>query len=60
MMCETVRCCDAMSSAFVAKVQRDVFAQFHTVAIKVTVVSGIDCLACQGEFFINDHLDVKL
>jgi hypothetical protein len=26
---------------------------------KVTVVRGIDCLACQDEFFVNITLDVK-
>jgi hypothetical protein len=25
----------------------------------ITVVCGIDCLACQEEFFVNNHTDVK-
>jgi hypothetical protein len=25
----------------------------------VTVVCGIDCLACHDQFFVNNHVDVK-
>jgi hypothetical protein len=31
----------------------------HTFSVKVTVVCGIDCLACQDEFFVSNPLDVK-
>jgi hypothetical protein len=51
--CETVRCPDATASSFVAKVPGEVFAHFHAVAVKVTVLCGIDCLACQGKSFAN-------
>jgi hypothetical protein len=44
---------------FVAKVRGEVFAHFHALAVNVTVVCGIDCLACQDEFFVNNPLDVK-
>jgi hypothetical protein len=27
--------------------------------VNVTVVCGIDCLACQGKFFMDNPLDVK-
>jgi hypothetical protein len=39
--------------------QGEVFTYFHTVAIKVKVVCGIDSLACQDEFSVNDLLDVN-
>jgi hypothetical protein len=45
--CGTLRCGDATASCFVAKVRDEVFAHFHGVAISVTVVYGIDSLACQ-------------
>jgi hypothetical protein len=32
--CETVCCCDATASSFVAKVQSEVFAYFQAVTIK--------------------------
>jgi hypothetical protein len=32
--CETVRCCDATASSFVTKVRGEVFAHFHTPAVK--------------------------
>jgi hypothetical protein len=54
-----VRCRDATASSFVAKIPSEVFAHFHAVAVKVTVVCGIDCLACQDEFYMNDPLDVE-
>jgi predicted metal-binding protein len=41
------------------KMAVEVFAHFHAVTVKVTVVCEIDCLACQGEFFVNILLDVK-
>jgi hypothetical protein len=56
---EMVCCHDATASSFVAKVWGEVFAHFHSVAIKVTVVCGIDCLACQDEFFVNNPLDAE-
>jgi hypothetical protein len=54
-----VRCHDATTSSFVAKVQGEVFAYFHAVTVKRNVVCGIDCLACQDEFFMNNPLDIK-
>jgi hypothetical protein len=51
--------CDATASCFVAKVRGEVFAHFHTVAVKVTVVRGIDCLVCDDEFYVNNPLNVK-
>jgi hypothetical protein len=57
--CETVRCFDITDSSYVAKFRGEVFAQFHTVAEKVTVVRGICYFVCQGEFFVKDSLDVK-
>jgi hypothetical protein len=32
---------------------------FKQSSYNVTVVGGIDCLACQDEFFANNALDVK-
>jgi L-lysine 2,3-aminomutase len=55
----TEHCSDATASSFVAKVWGEVSAYLHTVAIKVTVVCGIDCLVCQNKFFVNNPLDVK-
>jgi hypothetical protein len=47
-------CChDAAASSFIAKFQSTVFAQH------ITAVCGIDCLACQDEFFVNNPLDAK-
>jgi hypothetical protein len=57
--CEAVRCHDAAASSFVAKVHVEVFACFHAVTVKVTVVCWIHCLACQDKFFVNSPLDVK-
>jgi hypothetical protein len=51
--CEVARCCDATASSFVATAQVDVFAHFQAV----TAVCGIDCLACQEEFFANNPLE---
>jgi hypothetical protein len=56
---EMVCCRDSTASSFVAKVWGEFFAHFYSVAIKVTVVCGIDCLACQDEFFVNNPLDVE-
>jgi hypothetical protein len=44
-----VHCCYATGSFSVAKVWDEVFAHFHAFA----VVSGIDCLAFQDEFFVT-------
>jgi hypothetical protein len=54
-----VRCRDETASSFVAKVRREVFTHFQAVAVKVTVVYGINRLACQNEFFVNNPLDVN-
>jgi hypothetical protein len=32
--CETVRCCDATASSFVAQVEGKIFAYFYAVAVK--------------------------
>jgi hypothetical protein len=45
---------------FDAKVRGEVFAHFHAVTAKVTVACGIDCLAFQAEFLVNNPLDVKI
>jgi hypothetical protein len=58
--CETVCCCDATASSFITKVQGEVFAHFHSVTVKVTMVCRIDYLACQDKFFENNPLDVKM
>jgi hypothetical protein len=57
--CETVHCRDAPASSFVTKVPGEVFAHFQAVAVKVTVVSGNDCLGSKDEFFMNNPLTVK-
>jgi hypothetical protein len=44
---------------FVAKVRGEVFTHFRAVAVKVTVVCGVDYLECQEEFFLNNPLEVK-
>jgi hypothetical protein len=54
-----VCCRDATASSFVSKVQGEFFAHFHAVTVKVTVVCGINCLICQGEFFVNNPIDIK-
>jgi hypothetical protein len=43
-MKETMLSRDGTDSSFVAKVRGEVFAHFHVVAVKVTVVCEIDCL----------------
>jgi hypothetical protein len=59
LKCEMVRCCDATTSTFAAKVRREVFAHFMHSPYNVIVVGGIDCLAFQEEFFVNNLIDVK-
>jgi hypothetical protein len=55
-----VMCChDATAISFVARVRGEVFAYFHAVTEKVTVVCRIDSLACQDDFFVNNALNVK-
>jgi hypothetical protein len=54
-----VRFCAASASCFVAKVRGGVFSHFHAVAVKRHSSMRIDCLACQDELFVNNHLDVK-
>jgi hypothetical protein len=56
---ETVHFRDSTASSFVVKVQGEVFALFHAVAAKVTVARRIGGLTSQGEFFVNNPLDVK-
>jgi hypothetical protein len=51
-----VHCHDVTASPFVAKVSSHIFMQSPQ---NVTVVCGIDCLACQNEFFVNNTLDAK-
>jgi hypothetical protein len=47
-----VRCCDETDCSFVVKVHDEVFAHFKQLQYNVTVVCGIDCLACQDKFFL--------
>jgi hypothetical protein len=54
-----VRCRDGTSGSFVAKDRREVSAHFRAVAVKLTVVCGIDCLTCQNELFLTNLLAVK-
>jgi hypothetical protein len=54
-----VRCRDATASSFAAKVRDEFFAHVHAVAVNVTVICEIDCLACQDEFFVINPLDAK-
>jgi hypothetical protein len=56
-MYETGRCHIARASSFVAKVQEEVFTHFTQSLSNVTVVSGVDCFACQDEFFVNNLRD---
>jgi hypothetical protein len=51
-----MHCRDATSGSFVAKFRREVIAHFHVVAVKVC---GIDCMACQDEFFVKNPANVK-
>jgi hypothetical protein len=50
--CGTV-CCDETASSSVAKVQEEVFAHFHAVAVRR------NSSACQDELFVNNTLDEK-
>jgi hypothetical protein len=50
---------DAAAISFVARVRGEVFAHFHSVAVKATAVCVIDCLACQDTLFVNSPFDVK-
>jgi multisubunit Na+/H+ antiporter MnhG subunit len=43
----------------IVKVKDDVFTYFHAVAKNAMVVYGINCLACQDRFSVNNSLDVK-
>jgi hypothetical protein len=54
-----MHCRDATAISFIAKARGEVFARFHVVAVKLTVVCRLDCLACQDEFFMNSLLNVK-
>jgi hypothetical protein len=54
-----VRCRDATARSCVTKVRGKVFAHFHAFDVKVTEVCGIDCLAYQDEFFVNNPFGVK-
>jgi hypothetical protein len=54
-----VRCSDAKASSFVAKVRSEILAHFHAVALKVTVICGIDCLACQNDLVVKNPHYVK-
>jgi hypothetical protein len=56
---EMVCCHDSTATSFVNIVQGEVFAYFHAVIVKCHCSSGVDCLACQYEFFVNNHCDVK-
>jgi hypothetical protein len=45
---------EATASLFVANIRGEILEHFYAVVINVTVVSGIDCLACKEEFFMNN------
>jgi GGDEF domain-containing protein len=47
------------ANSFVAKIRGEVSAHFHEIPENITVECGIDCFACQNEFFTNNTLDVK-
>jgi hypothetical protein len=47
--CETMRCRDVTGSTFVAKLRREVFAHFQSVATKRHSIVR-NCLASRGEF----------
>jgi hypothetical protein len=57
--CETVHCHNARARSFAAKVRGEVFAYFHAVAVKCLNIIGIDCLASQDEFFVENLLISK-
>jgi hypothetical protein len=50
-----VRCRDATASSFVDKVQGEVFARFHAVAVKC----HSSVRNCEDEFFMISSLDVE-
>jgi hypothetical protein len=54
-----VRCHDATTSSFFDEVRGEVFAHFHSHHKNVTEICGIDCSACQNEFFMKNPHDVK-
>jgi hypothetical protein len=45
---------------FVANFRGEVFAKFHTVAVKFTLVLGIYCLVCRYEFFVRKIMSMLL
>jgi hypothetical protein len=47
------------TTSLIAKVRGEVFAHVHAVAVEITLECGLDCLACQDKFFVNNPLDVK-
>jgi hypothetical protein len=47
------------NNTFVTNVQGEVFANVQAVAVKLHRLCGIDCLACEEEFFMKNPLDVK-
>jgi hypothetical protein len=53
-----VRCRDATVSSLSPKFEKSshIFTQSPQ---NFTIVCGIDCLACQDEFLLNNPLDVK-
>jgi hypothetical protein len=51
-----VRCRDAMANSSVTKFRGEVFTHYYAA---ITVVCGIDCLACQDEFFMGNPIDIK-
>jgi hypothetical protein len=47
------------SQFFCRQSSGQILAYFHAFDLKVTVVCGIDSLASQDEFFVNNPLNVK-
>jgi hypothetical protein len=41
------------------QIQGEVLAHVYAVAVNVTIAYGIDCLACQDVFFVNNRFDIK-
>jgi hypothetical protein len=54
-----VHCDDATAGSFVIKAWVKSSNIFTQLPQNATIVCGIDCLACQDEFFENNLLDVK-
>jgi hypothetical protein len=54
-----MHCCGATASSFVAKVQGEVFSQFHAITTEHQGICGIDCLAFLDQFFVNTPLNVR-